>query len=63
MSMLSLVFGKVNAQIADGFLNFLDLNDNISGEFLLVLYDLIDEEFQFIDQIDRKYQGKAFIRC
>ena len=62
-SKLSLVFGKVNAQIADGFLDFFDLYGNIPGEFLLVLDDFIDEKLQFPHQVDRKYQGKAFIRC
>ena len=52
LSMLSLVLGKVNAQIADGFLDFLDLNGDITGEFLLVLDDFIDEEFQFPYQVD-----------
>jgi len=60
--MLSLVFGKVDAQTADGFLDFLDFNGNRLGEFLLVFDDLINEKLQFPYQIDGKYQGKTFIR-
>ena len=62
ISMLSLIFGEVDAQIADGFLDFLDFNSHIAGEFLLVLDDLIDEKLQLPDQIDRKHQGKSVIR-
>jgi len=60
--MLSLVFSKVDAEVVDGFLDFFDFNGNRLGEFFLVLDDLVNEEFQFPDQIDRKYQGKTVIR-
>jgi len=60
--MVSLVFSEVDAQIADGLLDFLDFNGDIPGEFLLVFDNLIDEKLQFPDQVDRKYQGKTVIR-
>ena len=60
--MLSLVFGKVDAQIADGFLDFFDLHGDIPGEFLLVLDDFINKKLQFPHQVDGKYQGKTVIR-
>jgi len=62
LSTLSLVFGEVDAQVADGFLDFFNFSGDIPGEFLLVLDDLINEKLQFIDQIDRKYQGETVIR-
>jgi len=62
MSTLSLVLSEVDAQIADGFLDFFDFNGDRLGKFLLVLDDLIDEKLQFIDKIDRKHQGKIVIR-
>ena len=60
--MPSLVFGEVDAQIADGLFDFLDFNGDIPGEFLLVLDDLIDEKLQFPYQVYGKYQGKTIIR-
>jgi len=44
VSMLSLIFCKINPQITDGFLDFFDFNGNRLGEFLLVLDDFIDKE-------------------
>jgi len=49
LSTLSLIFGEVDAEVADGFLDFLDLNGDIAGEFLLVLDDFIDKKLQFPD--------------
>jgi len=60
-STLSLVFGKVDAQIVDGLLDFLDFNGNRLGEFFLVLDYFINKKLQFPHQVDRKHQGKTVI--
>ena len=60
--MLSLIFGKINPQFIDGLLDFFDFSGHTMGKFLLVLDDFGNKKLQFIDQVDRKHQGKTIIR-
>jgi len=53
ISRLSAVTGNINAQIADGMVDFLYFGGNIPGKLFLVFDQFIDEIFQLDDQIDR----------